>query len=177
MKRLAALALIAVFAVSGCTLLSATGGGWMPNKSEEGNGKATFGFDIVCNESSGKLNGAWVYQDKASGVNAHGKLTNRKGGWFKTSSGTERGGVPCDMSGSPFYETSTGYLQLTYRAAPCPKDGSSCYGRGVVKIEDGDEIGRDKEDKLTVKFKSGPFAPYYNSKWTGGGNLVVVQED
>jgi hypothetical protein len=158
MKKLVALALMAMVVLSGCSLISARGGGWMEGADS---GKATFGFGIQCNEKSGFLKGAWVYHDKGSDVNIHGKLTDDSGGWD--------GGIPCDMT---FAMDRQGFLKVEYVARP-----SGDIGTGLVKLVDGDLNGPDKEDWLKVKLLTGADAPYENYKELGGGNLKVETWD
>ena len=171
MKRLLVLAVTSMLLLSGCTLISASGGGWMPNASDEGNGKATYGFDIWCNGESGYLNGSWVYQDKVSGINAHGTLTDTSGGWVQPFFGSpyETGLLCSPQFGS--YDSSAG-LKLVYEARPCP--GGVCEGGwGYILLTDSGVQGPDKGDTLTVDFQTGPYAFYDNSQTIGGGNLTV----
>ena len=170
MKRLfkfTALAAVVVMVLSACgpydTLLQATGGGWMPNESSQGNGKATFGVDITCNTDSGKLNGEWVYHDKASGINAHGYLTNSDGGKF--------GALPCELT---YPDISSDGIRLDYVKKPC----HTGYCKGLVRIlfEDTGEVGPEKGDALSIDFLTGPYWRYDHSETLGGGNLTYILE-
>ena len=102
------------FRALGRCLISASGGGWMPNASDEGNGKATYGFDIWCNTESGYLNGSWVYQDKADGINAHGTLTDTSGGWVE----------PCHALAA-CATAAGGYVRLDDTGFPGPDKGDT----------------------------------------------------
>jgi len=171
MRRLALLAVIAIFAASGCTIISVDGGGWMANKDGGGNGKATFGFDIRCDFESNRLNGTWVYQDKDAGINAHGTLTDDSGGW-KGSYPTyvRETGLRCTPQFGTEYDSAG--LRLVYESRPCA--GGVCEGGiGYVDLDDNGKQGPDKGDELAVEFLTGPYAGYENDQVIGGGQLNV----
>ena len=158
MQRLLALvALVAMAAVAltGCTVLKATGGGWID--AEEGDGKATFGFGVVCNEDKDALQGGWTYHDKSvePPINAHGNLN-----W--------KDGVPCKFS----VQSGQAFLKLPYRATPGNQGGEV-----KIILDDTGEVGPNKGDYIRVIFLDGPYAGYNNGGLIGGGQIKVETPD
>jgi hypothetical protein len=166
-KKLLGLVAAAVI-LSGCTIISADGGGWMPGAE---NGKASFGFDIWCNYATDRLNGTWVYQDKKSGINAHGTLTDTGGGWIKPFFGSPyETGLHCSPQfGS--YDSEAG-LHLVYQTRSCGH-GVCDSGFAYVRLDDDGQQGPDKGDELKVEFWTGPYAGYENWGTLLGGQLTV----
>ncbi len=163
-------ALVRIFALGASALLlsacSLTGGGWMPGADS---GKATLGFNLVCNETSGFMNGSWTYHDKASGVNIGGTLTDTSGSVDLQALINDEvlvpGPIPCGVS---IQEAET-LFALMYTARP-----SHDTGWAIIIATDTGRTGPNKGDGFAIQLFDSALTPWYENEQTlSGGNLTV----
>jgi hypothetical protein len=143
----------------GCN--SVEGGGFV--MSATGAGKASFGFNLNCDGSTGRVYGEMVYIDHPLGLKAH---------LVPTSSALTSGGSSVCGGAS-----GNGDFFGDYTASPPnDKDGNARPGgRFHVILHDGGEPGVYSGDWVNIQFIGGVFDGYQNNRPLLGGNIDRVE--
>jgi hypothetical protein len=127
-------------------------------KPSTSSGKATFGFNLTCDEN-GNLTGDWTYHDKAAGVDVSGFIP-------------AEAEVPCEEG------TPGGIVEIPtpYQAQHCKEaDPNDCFGVALITVDDSNTGGEPpKGDLLSIQLSGGPFDGYSNVNLVLGGNLVAT---
>lgn len=140
--------------LAGCPPYS--GGGWIYSQAGE-DAKATFGFDLNCEE--GSTSGYLQYRD-------HGvQYTGADG--KERSLGFHGEVTPTAANCSGEFD---GWYAGTYTPQP-PKMGEG--GSFLVIVTDNGEVGPDKEDTIWVQLTGGVFDGYSHSGTLQGGNITL----
>jgi len=157
-------AIVLTLILAGCKTIR--GGGWI--NSITGEGKATFGIDMTCEDSL--YYGEFTYRDNGfKVVMPDGKM--RK---LDIKAWVDPTEVPCGEScGANYSEDYTKY-DFTYKAS---SDKYGKIGLGTIEFWDADRTEDPSDvDKLCIELKSGPYVPYLNCGELQGGNLTIYDD-
>jgi hypothetical protein len=157
-------AIILTLILGGCKTIQ--GGGWI--KSKNGDGKAKFGIDIICEDSM--YYGEFTYHDKGYKVEMpDGKMLKLVIHAWVDPTAVSFGG----SCGSNYDKDFTEY-DFSYKASP---DRNGEIGTGTIKFWDADLSGNtDDKDKLCIVIYTGPFEGYDHCEELGGGNLTIYDD-
>jgi hypothetical protein len=133
------------------------GGGWieMPPNAQGVVRKATFGFQLVCDQITNEISGSISYKDHSDNIKFFGNAD---------------GGPVCNDQGSG--DPMTSEFEGDY--TPQPKTAGP-GGRFRVILKDEGEPGASEGDSITVELNGGVYSGYNASGIVRGGNIQVEQ--
>ena len=147
--------------LTGC--FDVSGGGWI-HSAAGGKNKATFGFEMLCDQDTKEASGTITYHD--SGVTVDGYGGNYKGKPKKLAlNGVIAGNEGCGLD-APYAEYRGDYTPIPASVGP--------GGSFRVYVSDGGETGPDKDDKIMIFIDTGIFAGYENDQYLQGGNISAL---
>ena len=155
---------VSIMLLGGCKTIK--GGGWI--NSINGNGKATFGINLTCENS--EYYGQFTFQDHGDKVEmADGKMRHVSLKAWVDHALLQAG----DSCGDYHLEAYTEY-NFAYRTQP---DKSGEEGVGTIQFWDANRTEiPDDNDALCIQIFSGPYEGYMNCGDLGGGNLTIFDE-
>ena len=152
--------LLLALALSSCKTIQ--GGGWIGSAS--GEGKASFGINLTCENS--EYYGEFTYHDNGVKVEMPDGKMRKLAIQAWVGPGEPLSSCSYLKEGSPW---TSWYFY--YRAQP---DKFRETGTGIIEFFDADltEDPND-EDVLSIEIMTGPFEGYSNDGELGGGNLIL----
>jgi hypothetical protein len=128
------------------------GGGWIVGRN---GGKATFGFQLVCNQQTNGVSGQIDFQDPSDGVRIHGVATQTP---FDN----------CLPEGQIFSGAGEFY-------GTCRPQSTNAGPGGYfhVFIDDNGKPGPSPDDVFEIDMTGGVYDGYFNEGTLGGGNVTA----
>lgn len=162
--------------LAGC--FSIFGGGWIWSAGGPEAGKATFGFELYCDQDTDEAWGHITYHDHGvnvdvfefQGANWKGRPNHVaiQGDVFAGLGYNGYEGFGCNDDALAFFANYIG----TYTPVP---ESVGDGGFFQVAAYDGGEPGPDKDDWLEITILSGVFEGYFNTGELQGGNIYLPE--